>query len=325
MAKVLVTGATGCLGKRLSQYLSAQGHHVLAQGRDLAAGSEFASEGIEFIPFDLKGDYPAAAFQHVDIVFHCAALSSAWGDRQEFEAVNVTATKRLLEAAAKAQVGRFVFASSPSIYANGKDRFNLAEDAALPEHFPSHYARTKYEAECLVLAADNVSAMRTTALRPRAIYGTGDRSLMPRLLQAIKRGRVPMIGCGKSLIDITHVSDAARAMALAGFEDGASGEVFNITSGVAYRFSELLAAVCSLNGAAPREVHISYENAMRLAKMLEFVHRVFMPQKEPVITCQAVASLGCSLTLDITKAKEKLGYIPAISIEDGIQDYVANI
>ena len=325
MAKVLVTGATGCLGNRLAQQLSAQGHHVLAQGRDAQAGQLLETQGIEFIPFDLQGDYPARAFQQVEIVFHCAALSTAWGKAQIFQAVNVTATQRLLDAARKAGAARFVFASSPSIYANGQDRLNLTENAALPAHFPSHYARTKYEAECLVLAADQTGGMRTTALRPRAIYGTGDRSLMPRLLQAIKRGRVPMIGGGQTLIDITHLSDAARAMALAGFNDNANGEIFNITSGKAYRFSELLAAVCALNHSAPKEIHISYDRAMKLAKGLEFLHRIFAPHREPVLTCQAVASLGRSLTLDISKAQQKLGYNPAVSIEDGIKDYAASL
>ncbi len=325
MAKILVTGATGCLGNALAKYLTAQGHQVLAQGRDAHAGQMLQAQGIEFIPFDLRADYPVQAFQQVDIVFHCAALSTAWGKAEDFQAINVTATKRLLDAARKADVARFVFASSPSIYANGEDRFNLAEDAELPVNFPSHYARTKYEAECLVLAADRQGAMRTSAIRPRAIYGTGDRSLMPRLLQAIRRGRVPMIGGGQSRIDITHVSDAAQAMALAGFSENACGEVFNITSGKAYSFSELLAAVCALNDAHPREIHISYGNAMRLAKGLEFLHRIFAPDREPVLTCQAVASLGRSLTLDISKAQEKLGYRPAVAIEDGIKDYAGNL
>ncbi|WP_374833679.1 NAD-dependent epimerase/dehydratase family protein [Paenochrobactrum pullorum] len=325
MAKVFVTGATGCLGNYLSRYLSAQGHQVVAQGRDIQAARGLVAAGITFLPFDLRGDYPDAAFKSVDIIFHCAALSSAWGTAEAFQTINVTATQRLLSAATKAQVQKFVFASSPSIYANGKDRFNLSEEASLPNHFPSHYARTKYEAECLVMAADQQNGMRTTAIRPRAIYGAGDRSLMPRLLEAIQRGRVPMINGGESLIDITHVTDAARAMSLAGFKNEVGGEIFNITSGVAFRFSELLAAVCALKNAKPREIHIKYESAMRLAKSLEFLHRIFMPAKEPVITCQAVASLGRSLTLDISKAKTLLGYVPMMAMEDGIRDYANSL
>lgn len=323
MAKVLVTGATGCLGNRLAKHLLTQGHQVLAQGRDLRTGKILAADGIEFIPFDLKDEFPQQALQHIEVIFHCAALSTAWGKSAEFQAVNVTATARLLDAARKAGVARFVFASSPSIYANGEDRFNLSEYAELPSQFLTHYARTKYEAECLVLAEDQKGGMRTTALRPRAIYGAGDRSLMPRLLTAIKRGRVPMIGGGHTLIDITHVSDAARAMALAGFSDTACGEVFNVTSGKAYRFSDLLAAVCALNGAEPRKLNISYNNAMRLARSLEYAHRIFAPDREPVLTCQAVASLGRSLTLDISKAREKIGYEPVIRIENGIKDYAS--
>ena len=321
MGRVLVTGATGCLGASLVRTLLHGGHVVLAQGRDASLGAQLQSLGAEFLRMDLRTALPAPALRGVTTVYHCAALSSAWGRTEDFEAINVCATQQLLSAARAAGVGRFVFASSPSIYANGKDRLNLSEDAALPAHFATDYARSKYQAEALVLAADQPQAMRCVALRPRAIYGRGDRSLMPRLIAAIRRGRVPLINGGQSLIDITHVDDAARAMILAATAPEAGGKAFNITSGQAWRFTELLDAVCSLGRVNPRRVQLSYGTAMAIATALEFGHRLAAPNREPVLTRQAVASLGRSLTLNIERARALLGYRPEIEIEQGIRDY----
>lgn len=321
MAKILVTGATGCLGSELVRQLADQGHDVLAQGRDRALGAKLAGKNISFLAHDLTMPLNPQLLADVEIVHHCAALSSAWGKAEVFQAINVTATRQLLQVARQAGVSRFVFASSPSIYANGSHRENVAENASLPEQFSSHYARTKYEAEKLVLAADDHAGMRTIALRPRAIYGQGDRSLMPRLLAAIARGKVPMIDGGNALIDITHVSDAARAMILAGEARAIGGEVFNITSGKAFSFTQLLDHICALKQQNPRRINLSYSTAMMIARGLELTHRLIMPNREPVLTCQAVASLGRSLTLDIDKAKTQLNYLPQVPIEQGIKDY----
>jgi nucleoside-diphosphate-sugar epimerase len=321
MARVLVTGATGCLGASLVRALLAGGHQVLAQGRDASAGAQLQSLGAHFLRIDLRAPLPAPALRGVTTVYHCAALSSAWGRAEDFEAINVTATRRLLQASQASGVEQFVFASSPSIYANGQDRLNLSEDAALPAHFATDYARSKYQAEVLVLAADQPRGMRCGALRPRALYGRGDRSLMPRLIAAIRRGRVPLINGGQSLIDITHVDDAARAMILAAATPEAGGMAFNITSGQAWRFTELLDKVCSLGGYKPRRVPLSYGTAMTIATVLELGHKLIAPAREPVLTRQAVASLGRSLTLNIERAREVLGYCPAIGIEQGIRDY----
>lgn len=321
---VLVTGATGCLGAALVDRLLAGGQRVIAQGRDPTAGAVLERRGARFWPLDLRDPQPLAPhLKGLTTVYHCAALSTAWGRVADFHAINVTATRRLLAAARDAGVGCFVLASSPSIYADGTHRLNLPEDAPLPSRFATHYARTKYLAECAVLAAD-APGFRTVALRPRAIYGKGDRALMPRLAQAMRRGTLPLIGGGASLIDVTHVSDAARAMQLAALAAGsAGGRAFNITSGQAWRFRDLARMAAQVLGLTPGERQLPYGAAMALATGLEAFHRAFRPQVEPVLTRQAVASLGRSLTLDITAARQVLGYEPAVTLEQGVQDYAA--
>lgn len=316
----LVTGATGCLGGGLVDELSAQGHEVIAQGRDAAAGRALQKKGAQFWQYDLCAPLPPHALRGVDVVYHCAALSSAWGKAEEFERVNVTATADLLAAAKAAGVSRFVFASSPSIYANGMDLINISEEHPLPKAYKTAYAASKLRAESLVLAADDPQGMRSIAIRPRAIYGRGDRALMPRLLAAIARGKVPLIDGGVALTDLTHLKDASRAMRLAG-QSIAAGRAYNISSGEAWQFRQILDAVCALKQANPRRIKISYGAAMTLASLLETSHRLFAPKQEPILTRQAVVSMGRSMTLDISRARQDLGYTPCVTLQEGINDY----
>lgn len=320
MARVFVTGATGCLGHRLTLDLLAKGHEVTALIRDEAAAETIRQAGAHLLKGDIRQGITPQDLQGIDQLHHCAALSSAWGRADDFRQINVHATAMLLDQARKAGVGTFLFASSPSIYADGTDRIHVTEDAPLPAHMPSPYARSKFEAEQLVLQADDPQAMRCISLRPRAVYGRGDRSLLPRLLAAIRRGRVPMIEGGRALIDLTHVSDAAQAFVLAG-QSRSGGRAYNITSGEVYRLDQIIDIICQRAGQAPRRVDISYAKAMAIAKTLEAVHRVFAPAREPALSRQVVSSLGRSLTLDITAAVTDLGYVPRMPLSQGIEDY----
>lgn len=309
--RALVTGASGCLGRALVEVLAGQGATLRTTARQ-------AVDLPGFIAADLVTAKLSPLVAGVDVVFHCAALSSAWGRAEDFRAANVHATARLLEAAEAAGVARMVFASSPSIYADGTDRLNVTEDAPLPPRPLSLYAASKRQAEALVLA--HRGAMTCTAIRPRAIYGRHDRALLPRLVAAMRRGLVPMIGGGRALIDLTHRLDAARAMVLAA--QGPAGGVWNITSGEAFQFKDLAAMIGQRGGLRFRTVNLPYPVARGLAHLSEGLAHL-RGGKEPRLTLQAVASLGTSLTLDISAARRDLGYRPQVTLAEGVAECFA--
>ena len=306
--RALVTGASGCLGRALTELLPAHGWDIATTARQPVALPGFRSA--DLVSADLQ-----PLLRGVDVVFHCAALSSAWGSREQFHAANVVATQRLMAAAECAGVKRFVFASSPSIYADGTDRLDLPETAPLPARPLSLYAESKRRAEALVLG--HRGHMACTAIRPRAIYGRHDRALLPRVIDRLKQGRMPMIRGGRALIDLTHRHDAARAMILAA--SGPHGGVWNITSGQAFRFRDLVAMIAQRGGLTLRELPMPYFLARSMAALSESVARA-RNGSEPRLTLQAVASLGSSLTLDISAARRDLGYRPLVGFDEGVAE-----
>jgi 2-alkyl-3-oxoalkanoate reductase len=151
---ILITGATGGLGTALVREAVRRGHQVRATGRSRMAGETLAAIGSQFVPCDLSDEKsdPAELVRGCDSVIHAAALSSSWGPRRAFEMVNIEVTNHLLDAAANNGVARFVFVSSPSIFAAFHDRIAINE-GDMPATRPlNHYARTKLAAEHSVLA-----------------------------------------------------------------------------------------------------------------------------------------------------------------------------
>ncbi|MCA0962360.1 NAD-dependent epimerase/dehydratase family protein [Salipiger bermudensis] len=310
--KALITGASGCLGRAMIEELGAHGWSLRTTARtpvDLP----------DFMAADLTCDDLGPLVDGVDAVFHCAAMSGGWGSPQAFHAANVTATARLLDSARAAGVARFVFASTPSLYADGRDRLHVTEDASLPARALSPYADSKRAAETLVLGSDT-AAMRCTAIRPRAIYGRHDRALLPRLRATFERGILPLIERGSARIDLTHRHDAAQAMRLAA--DGPGGGVWNISSGEVFTFRALAELVCEKGGYRPRPIRLPFGLAYKMAGVMERAAPL-LGGKEPALTRQAVVSIGRSLTLDIGAARRDLGYEPKVRLEEGLDECFA--
>jgi len=100
-------------------------------------------------------------------------------------------------------VKRCIYVSSPSVLFNGQDQCDLTDDAPYPHRFVSTYSLTKKLGEDLVNAASATSDLQTVIIRPKAIFGPGDQTLLPRLVEAARQGRLPQIGAGRNLVDLT--------------------------------------------------------------------------------------------------------------------------
>ncbi|MDR2858744.1 MAG: NAD(P)-dependent oxidoreductase [Novosphingobium sp.] len=307
---VLVTGATGGLGRVLAGMLHAAGRHPIATGRDTRIGAELSAAGMRFVPADLVHDRLAPLVEGVETVFHLAALSAPWGARETFQATNVAATTRLLDAARAAGCRRFVFASTPSIYTRTADQFGLTEATPLPPQAPNDYAATKYAAECAVLAAAN-DTFATVALRPRAIIGPHDTALLPRLLRAAGKGVLPLPNGGSAMIEPTDARDTARAfIAAEAVCASVAGKAFNLSGGAALPVAALARHVFARLGRRVRIIAVPRRLALLAAHGAECIARLLPGQPEPPFTAYGAMALGWSQTFDLTAARAALGWAP---------------
>jgi 2-alkyl-3-oxoalkanoate reductase len=299
------------------------GYDVTATGRNAAVESELTTSGARFVATDLVGGLLHSLVRQHDVVFHLAALSSPWGRAADFDVINVHVTQALLDAARERGCSAFIYASTPSIYASPQDRLGLVETSAVAQPFANTYAATKYTAEQLVLAA-NSPTFQTVTLRPRAIVGPHDTVLLPRLLRAARRGRMPLPNGGRALIELTDVRDAAAAFLAADQHlTRAAGRAVNVSGGQPRRLDDLLRRIFSRRGMSVRLVPVPARLALAAARMVELVCAALPGRPEPPATCYTVMSLAYSQTFDLSAAHELLGWAPRFSPEEAIDAALA--
>ena len=319
--KAIVTGATGFLGQHLCQMLLQQGWQVIAFGRNLEKGRALSTDKLVFNAVDLK-DFGQLdkVFEPVEAVFHCAALSSAWGNKHDFFQSNVSATENVVKCSVKHGVKKLVHVSTTSVYFDFRDRLGIKETDPLALSFVNEYARTKYLSERIVLADNDDAKLERVIIRPRGIIGDGDNAIMPRILRVANKGMFPLFNHGKALIDVTYVGNVADAMIRCVQTDNIDREIFNISNDEPLRIIDLLQRVFAVMDKQVKLRSFPYPLFMTLANILETCARL-SGNGEPVVTKYGVGLLNYSQTLDINKAKSVLAYRPVYTLDEGIQRY----
>src|SRR5579872_1067298 len=319
MRQALVTGATGGLGLALAGALLAAGYAVRATGRDRRAGQRLVALGATFAPAELTDPCTdESLLRGVDAVFHTAALSSPWGPPGAFRTINLDTTSRLVTAAKAAGAEAFIFVSTPSVYAEPRDRLGLTEESPLAARFANAYAASKHAAEQAVLAA-NAPGFATVVIRPRALVGPDDKVLLPRLVRVARRGSFPLFRGGRALIDLTDVRDAAAAL-IAADRAGVSvgGRAFNVSGGLPATVADTLGEAFGALGLKTRLVHRPYAVAAAGIAGVEAVYRLLPGRPEPPVTRYSLDALAFSRTFDLTAARAALGWSPQFSPQDAI-------
>ena len=320
MKKVLVTGATGFLGKYVVKELVEYGYQVRAFGRNSKVGRSLENSSVSYFQGDLtKADDVLEACKGMDLVVHAGALSTVWGPWEDFYQANVLGTKYVLEACRQASIQRLVYVSSPSIYAAPKDQLGIKESDAPEENNLNNYIRSKLASEKLFKDYPDVSSI---ILRPRGLFGIGDTSILPRVIKLSQKIGIPLIGDGRQLMDMTCVENVALAIRLALEVPEAKGEVYNITNGEPRAFRDLLEESLTGLGYPIKYRKIPASLLSGIASGLEFLYKSLNLKGEPPLTRYTYYLLRYSQTLDISKAERELEYRPKISISEGIEQYV---
>jgi nucleoside-diphosphate-sugar epimerase len=318
--KVLVTGASGFLGRAVAAEIAAAGHEVRCfQRRPSGVAGVQDALGSVTEPAEV-----ARAVADMDAVVHLAAKVSLAGDPAEFEAVNVGGTRTLLAATTDAGVSRFVFVSSPSVAHAGASIVGSDARPADPALARGDYARTKAAAELLALAADSPE-LRVVAVRPHLVWGPGDTQLVARIIDRARAGRLPLLGHGAALIDTTYVDNAASAIAAALGRAGAvHGRSFVITNGEPRPVAELLAGMCAAAGVRPPAWRVPAGVARAAGSLIESAWRVRPGADEPPMTRFLAEQLSTAHWFDQRSTRAELRWTPAVSLDEGFRRLAAS-
>ncbi len=320
--KALVTGATGFLGGALTRRLHGMGWDVTALGRNPKKLNELEDMGVHPFRADIsKKDQLRGAFKGQEIVFHCAAFPSPWGNYERFYQANVIGTRNVTRACLENKVKRLVYVSTPSIYFNYNSRTNVKENDPLPEPV-SNYAHTKLLAE-EEIDKSFADGLAVVSIRPRALIGEGDTVIFPRLIPRLKSGRLPILGDGENIVDLTYIENVVDALLLCSESPASTlGKKYNITNGEPVKIWRLIERICDeLRYPRPRR-RIPYRAADAVAGMLEFVYSLVPFSPEPPLTRLSVSMMANNTTLDISAARNELGYQPKVSIEEGVARFL---
>ena len=260
----LLTGASGFLGSEIVFQAMSGRMPIHALGRSAPP----RGPGVESFGANLVSDpLPQEAFAGCDQVLHVAGLAHQFGkkgdSRQPFIDVNVTAARRVAQAAADAGVRHFVLVSSVGVYGNGDG----VRDESATCNPRSHYAISKLEGEEAVTEVCVQNNMQLTILRMATIYGEGDRGNTQRLIRGIDQGTLPFFGEGENRKSLIHVQDAAKAClkvvdAWRAGDRTTERRVFNIANQPASMLSIVQNIRASL-GKSPRVRRISISTIRR--------------------------------------------------------------
>jgi nucleoside-diphosphate-sugar epimerase len=315
--QVLVTGATGFLGGALLACLRDHGWDVIGAGRNIAAGERLKAQGFTFYAADLSRhdaafDEMAAALAPGCCIAHCAALSSPWGKLADFKAANIQATQNMLELAKVKTASRFVHISTPAVHFEYALQRGLVETSPWSVKPANHYVATKRAGEMLVKEAINAD-LPAIILRPKALFGPGDTTLLPRVMKLARKGVFPRFG-GDVELDLTWIEDACEAARLALAAPRAGGTYF-ITSGQPLSRDLVFTTLFAASGFSVRQVNVPRPLALGLGSAMEAVSKLLTFSKwEPPLTRYSVGTLAYGQTLDIIAARNDLGYGPKTDV-----------
>ncbi|MFI4984643.1 MAG: NAD-dependent epimerase/dehydratase family protein [Solirubrobacterales bacterium] len=319
MTGVFVTGGSGFIGGRLIERLRADGYSVRALARSSAAAGRVGARGAEAVQGELaEVAAMRAGAEGCELAFHAAATLGDWGKREDFERGNVDGTRNALQACAEAGVRRFVHVGTEAALLAGGPLVNVDETAPLRPDSPALYSATKARAEQAVLAA-NRDGFETVVVRPRFVWGRGDTTLLPVMVEMARSGRFAWIGGGHHRTSTTHVDNTIEGLVL-GATRGRPGNVYFVTDGEPVVFREFVSDLLATQGVAPPSRSIPAWAASALASAGEAAWRLAPLPGRPPLTRFAYWVSAQECTIRIDKAREQLGYAPVKTIADGMAE-----
>jgi len=336
---IFVTGAGGFLGNAICRLLRLADIKVTG----LARGSypELTQMGVNMEQGDIT-DFVRLkeAMQSCDLVFHVAAKAGVWGNKEDYFEPNVQGAENIIRACQELAITRLVYTSTPSVTFAGVDEAGINESQPYATNFLNFYSESKALAEQKILAASTsfnqstvqdsnqvnspVKLLKTVALRPHLIWGPNDPHLVPRVLERALAGRLKLVGKEDKLVDTIFVDNAAYAHILAAIElsktnSHCSGKAYFISNDQPITMAAMLNNILNCVDLPPVTKRVPSTVAYAAGATLEWVYKILNKKQEPIMTRFVAKQLSTSHYFDISAAKKDFGYMPLISIEEGMK------
>jgi nucleoside-diphosphate-sugar epimerase len=310
--KVLVTGASGFLGRRTARALVRKGYDVVPL---LLPGESSDLPGPVYADIT---DPSTLDLPECGCIVHCAGLLESGGhSRERMMKVNYQGTVNLFEKARSIGARKFVLISSISAVGPlGKKGSPITEMTA-PAPLDD-YGRSKLMAERFLASKASGSGMDITVLRPTVIYGPGmgERTSAMGTFKAVLSGKMPLVGGGTTCLNMLYVDNLVNAI-LHAIEKGSGFSIYNISEGPYSQRTVIEAIIRNSRGRGdairiPRPVLFAIAVMMGLA-------RPFL-KGPPQLTWTRYRALTTDGWLtDFSKARKVLGYAPAVSLDEGVR------
>jgi nucleoside-diphosphate-sugar epimerase len=326
--RVLVTGATGFVGKHLLAALERAGHSLCLPLRESGAQARLpktmapdARRILVIGNIDAQTDW-REALRDVDAVIHLAArahvLDESAEDEEAFMSVNAHGTSRLVEQSVDAGVQRFVLMSSIGAVTASSDSLVTLDTPCKPE---TPYGRSKLAAERALVDRCRETTMAWTILRPTLVYGPGNPGNMGRLVGLVRRGLPLPLGAVANRRSFTFVENLVDATTMTLTHRNAADAVFLLGDGEDLSTAELVRRIAAFTGSRTRLVSVPMPLLRSIARGADVVARATgwsLP-----INSAALRRLESSLYVDIEPLREQLGWTPPIRVDEGLQRMLA--
>jgi nucleoside-diphosphate-sugar epimerase len=319
---VLVTGAAGFLGSHVIEALLERGEEPRALIRPDDDAGRLDAANVDIRRADIAD--PAAlkpALKGVDRVVHCAARTGPWGPEHEYMRTNVRGLELLVRAAGDASVDRVVHVSSITVH--GNDVGGWADEDSPLRAEPNPYSRSKLAGERLLERMVDQVGVTVTVVRPGWIYGPRDAASFGRLARAVEEGHMFLVGSGDNHLPLIYVRDAANGLLLASEAPSANGRAYVLVNDERVTQRQFLGAVASELGVPAPARHVPYALVLRLGAVSESLGRLIHRRQPPPVMRYGLQLLGGENRFAIARARQELGFTPAVDFRDGVRRSVS--
>lgn len=320
---ILVTGATGFIGKRLVKYLVEEKRLVRCLVRESSNIDDLLKLKVDIVKGDLNDiNSLKNAMNQVSVIYHLAANAhpSLVKSSKIYQQTNVEGTRNLLEAACQTNVQKIVLMSS--IAATGPSRNGELLTEKSKRKPITHYGRSKVAVEDLAKEYQQKKALPIVVIRPPMVYGIGDKDWLNffKIIYrcALKNQCLPIPGEHNNLFDFCYVDNLVFGLIAAGESENTIGETYFISDNRPYQLKEIISAVVGeFKTTYPKKTWPKWF-AMSFATLLEGMGRLF--RFEPPLCRRDVKWMTTNYWVcDCSKAKKEFGYDPKFTLSDGIK------